>query len=122
MRKKLIDLDDFRGLEVPKNIQDCPYCGDPLWISSIDEWSEGEDGNGPIQVEHIMLDCKSESSMCLKKWEEWNHWHSQMPYVYWMPAEEKVIDWLNQNFDFAQSNRDREMMAKWRKNVLGNAQ
>jgi len=35
-----------------------------------------------------------------KKWEEWFKQHSEMPYVYQMPVDEKVKEHINKKYKF----------------------
>lgn len=117
MTKRLIDLDDFKIIDIPPDVAKCPYCDAALYIGEIDEWSEDEKGN--ITPDHIGIECVTEPSLRSKKWEEWFRQHSDMPYVYWMPMEETVLNWLIDNFEFAQLGNEREKLEKWRKSVLG---
>ncbi len=99
MDKQVIDLDDFPGINVPETVAKCPYCDAPLYICEIDEYSEGEDG--ALVPEHFSLDCTEEPDMADPGWEEFINWHIQMPYVYWLPLEEPVKQWLIKTYEFA---------------------
>ncbi len=118
--KQIYNLSNFWNIEVTEL---CPYCGAPLEITEIDEYSTREDGS--IEVEHFGLECTSEPDMDDNyAWNNWNRRHTNMPYVYWLPTYEAVKKWLNDNFTFIASDpskSDREKLARWVASVKGGA-
>jgi hypothetical protein len=77
---------------VPDGVGKCPYCGGQLDVSSVvGEYLE----EGVWLVDDVHLDCMNEPDIDSEEWVEFNKVHSWMPYVYWLPVQEKVIYWLN---------------------------
>ena len=111
----VFDLDsiDVDPIVIPLDIAVCPYCGGKLYVSEINEYSIGEDGE--IVAEHISLDCSSTPDAIKEPmtWEEWNIWHSQMPYVNWLPLEEPVKAWLNKTYTLVHGDKVKAQWSAW---------
>ena len=109
------DIDNQSLVCVPKTVSKCPYCGDELSIVGVDEWSTGEDG--AIVPEHIELECNSQpeysedADFSIIRWFE--RTHSDMPYVRWLPVEEKVMTWFKNQYNFVRPAHEKELLAKW---------
>jgi hypothetical protein len=86
-------------IDVPEAVAVCPYCGAKLTVT-CDGWVKGEDG--AFQADSISVDCIEEPDMevHLSEWQAWLECHSDMPYVYQLPVDEKIRAWLNANFRF----------------------
>lgn len=84
-------------IEVPEKIAVCPYCGNKL-IAICDEWVECDDLTW--QASSLSVDCLSEPEMeeNIELWKEWFAIHSEMPYVYMLPIEQKILAWVNSQF------------------------
>jgi hypothetical protein len=117
--RKIIDLDNFPGIEVPLEVVRCPKCDAKLIISEIDAWSRGDDGR--IIPEHFGLDCETEPDLDEDEdaWAEFFGWHYSMPYVDWLPLDPVIKAWLVENFDFVESKRELEKLARWTASVKG---
>lgn len=84
---------------VPTDQTKCPYCDKRLFIQSLPSLVLDEEQDEWL-VETIELECEAQpddfdSDEFEALSEAFNAEHSNMPYVYWLPAEEKVIKWLN---------------------------
>ena len=93
---KLEIIDHSKLIEVPPEIAVCPYCNGKLTIDAY-EWSEYEDG---WHLESFFMDCETEPEMGFDDWDDWLDAHSEMPYVYLLPVEEKVREWVNGKYRF----------------------
>lgn len=82
--------------DVPENVQKCPYCDAPL-RATASGWDEDEHGWKAATLE---VDCTEEPDIDSDEWEDHNASHSDMPYVYWLPAEIKVMEWINSQYRF----------------------
>lgn len=76
-------------LDIPQDVAVCPYCGERLW-ATFTAWSLGDQGKW--KADEIDLDCENVNSEDID--------HYLMPYVYQMPIDEKVLDWVNQKYSF----------------------
>lgn len=86
---------------VPRDVAVCPYCDGDL-IAQPTAWTLDDDGTWFASESGI--DCVTEPdlddddvSKC-ERWDEWTDSHSVMPYVYWLPVDLKVVDWLKKNY------------------------
>lgn len=91
-------------VDVPVEVCVCPYCGGKLY-ARFSMWTENDDKTWSCYS--VELDCESEPELdeddpeSLSLWDDWFAGHSQMPYVYWLPACLKVQDWVNERYRFA---------------------
>lgn len=92
---QLIDGDGT--IDVPKDVAVCPYCG-AVVTASFTAWTE--DDNGQWMAAEVGVDCASEPDIDSDEWWEWFHIHSDMPYVYQLPVDTKVLAWVNQHYRF----------------------
>lgn len=81
-------------VDIPHEIATCPYCRNKL-VARCSEWSQCEDLSW--EAESLELDCLSEPDMeeDIEAWNQWVDIHSEMPYVYWLPIENKILLWIN---------------------------
>ena len=90
-------------LDVPVEVAVCPYCGAKLTVQ-FEAWEETEDGSWIASG--FNLECTAEPELTedgestTDAWDEWLNWHTQMPYVYWLPCEQFVADWVNKRYRF----------------------
>jgi hypothetical protein len=86
-------------IEIPEDVAVCPYCGAKLSVSP-ECWEQNEDGSWSLSNGHA--DCAAEPDIAgeEEKWEEWFTVHSQMPYVYQLPVDEKCTAWINERYRF----------------------
>ena len=85
----------FDNCLVPKSIAVCPCCDSGL-ILDCDEWSLDEEINiyWPDDVKpNCLRDRQEIRPICFI--ENKNHIANRMPYVYWLPIEDKCQTWLN---------------------------
>jgi hypothetical protein len=94
-------------IEIPKSVGLCPYCdGEVGLVAECQGWSLESDGTW--SAESIDLSCKNEPELDetsgpqqLDAWDEWLAAHSYMPYVFWLPLQLKVIEWINSKYRFS---------------------
>lgn len=83
-------------INIPRDVAVCPYCEAALSVS-CDTWEEMNDGTW--QAEHIECLCHNEpEEMDSKEWDEWLSVHSDMPYVYQLPVDLRVLAWVNARY------------------------
>ena len=89
-------------LAVPSDIALCPYCQGQLYVG-VEGWEQ--DGDGTWLADCIVLECETEPELPRKGeddiayiYDAWYSTHSESPYVYWLPVENKVKNWLNENY------------------------
>jgi hypothetical protein len=82
-------LDPDARLEIPSTVAVCPYCNGKLW-GNFYSWELNE--RGQWKADEIVLDCEDEETS------EKNH--SEMPYVYQLPVDTKVLAWVNDKHHF----------------------
>jgi hypothetical protein len=107
--------------DIPPDIATCPACGAGL-IAQVTEWYEEDDGRhcGEHGAE---IGCSKEPDIDSEvDWMDWfdSHAHTlNMPYVYWLPEEQKVYAWLETNVRFVSGREEKEKLEKWKKSVEG---
>lgn len=85
-------------IEIPCSVAVCPYCGTKLTIEA-DGWTEDE-ANPDYWIADMPSNvwCETEPDIEDETWEEWFSSHSEMPYIYMLPAQSKIEEWLKQNY------------------------
>lgn len=68
-----------------------PSCMQPI------AWTEENDG---WVAEQLEIDCDNEPDIESDEWDLWMHNHSDMPYVYQLPVNIMVENYINKNFRF----------------------
>ena len=102
-------------LDIPPEVQTCPYCGGKLaasftgWTEAGPSTSSGEPG-GWI-ADEVSLDCETEPEIDSDEWDDWWSSHSEMPYVYMLPACQKVEAWLKEHYRFDLSDSEGDLNA-----------
>jgi len=82
-------------VEVPRDVAVCPYCGSGLFF----EVNEACEENGYWWPDDVSTHCSDEPPIDDDlQWEAFISSHSLMPYVYLLPVENKVRDWVRDNF------------------------
>ena len=84
-------------ITVPADIAICPYCKGEL-TAKAEAWED--DDAGRMLVTSIDLTCENEFAEEDDDYEGGTD-HTYMPYVYWLPVQNMVKDWMNQNIDKA---------------------
>lgn len=85
--------------EIPETIAKCPYCNTKLYVEAH-AWTEENDG---WVAESIEMICETEPDIDSEEWEDWERSHGDMPYVYLLPVQNQVQEWINNNFRFDMS-------------------
>ncbi len=77
---------------------ECPICGNPLLLNA----GEGceQDANGEWIATEIELLCTSEPEFNSPDWDDWYRWHYSMPYVDWLPLEQRVLRAVRKKYFF----------------------
>lgn len=76
----------------------CPYCKGNLTYRCTG-WEQ--DHNGMWMADHLDCECSNEPSMDNEdEWEEWLQQHSKMPYVYQLPVDIQVKEFINKKYRF----------------------
>lgn len=76
----------------------CPYCKADLTYQA-EGW--GQDDNGQWMADSLDVQCHNEPDMeDGEAWEEWLRVHSEMPYVYQLPVDNRVLSWINERYRF----------------------
>lgn len=86
-------------IDIPKDLMVCPYCGKRLVLEDIDQVSQEPDGSWV--ADSIILMCEDEPSFSegsAAAWQRWHEAHSNMPYVYQLPVEQKVLEHINKHY------------------------
>lgn len=107
IKKQLIkDLQQYDNIDgfyiVPENKEFkfkglCPYCQGDLTYR-CNGWEE--DDKGRWVADSFDVECLTEPSIRSKKWQDWMNNHSEMPYVYQLPVDEKVKNLINKHCRF----------------------
>jgi hypothetical protein len=98
---KHLDMKDHT-ISVPPSVAVCPYCGASLTVQ-VEAWTA--DGNDWMATE-CNPECQAEPELdddnpnSIGDWEDFVDVHAYMPYVYWMPVQDKLLQWLNKNYRF----------------------
>ena len=88
------EFDKLLPLKVPAVIAECPICSDVLFIDGVDEWYD-EGGQMRLDPEMgVSLDCATEPDIDDPEWHDWHNGHWSMPYVDWLPVQQRVTRWL----------------------------
>lgn len=68
--------------QIPVSVAVCPYCGEHLSFE-VDEW---ETDTGVPTEAGVHVSCVNQDDAEID--------HYQMPYVYWLPVDRRVYQWL----------------------------
>lgn len=78
----------------------CPICGAGLLLDA-GAGAELDEATGEWIATEIELDCESEPGIDSDEWDEWHRWHYRMPYVDWLPLEQRILSALRRRYHFA---------------------
>lgn len=84
-------------LPVPPEVGKCPYCGGKVFVQ-FDQWSENDDLTW--SASDLAVTCETEPDIDSDEFEEWLESHSEMPYVYMLPLEMRLMKWINERYRF----------------------
>lgn len=98
-------LETNATIAVPIEVAVCPYCGKKL-AASLTEWEQSDDSVWLGIATSIDLDCEGEPDLYegdtnAEAFDEWLAEHTYMPYVYWLPVEVRVRQWINSKYRFS---------------------
>lgn len=77
---------------------ECPICGKPLLLNA----GEGceRDENGEWIATELQLQCTGEPGFDSPDWDDWHRWHYSMPYVDWLPLEQRLLRAVRKKYFF----------------------
>ena len=75
----------------------CPYCKSDL-IYQARAWSKSN--FGMWLADEFDIDCVSMPDFEDSAWRDWFNEHSQYPYIYQMPIDEQVKEFINKRYRF----------------------
>ena len=78
----------------------CPICGAGLLLDA-GKATELDEATGEWIATEINLDCESEPDIDSDEWDEWHRWHYGMPYVDWLPLEQRILRAVRRKYHFA---------------------
>lgn len=82
-------------IPVPGEVAICPICSAKLKVEISGAVENGDDW----EVDEIHLSCTEEPDMDnVQEWRDHMDSHYSMPYVDWLPLEEPVLKWINENY------------------------
>lgn len=83
-----------KPIDVPRKVATCPICDAKIVVDEVHEW-ECESGK-PVG---ISVDCVTRPDIDSEEWPDWfNHHWRNMPYVYWLPVEQRVLQWFQKHY------------------------
>ena len=89
-----IDIRTVLPLRLPTDKLACPICGKTVVVAGVQCWAT-ETG----EMEEVEYDCETEPDLDSDEYEDWFHDHHEyMPYVYWLPYQERLLTWLNETY------------------------
>lgn len=89
-------ISDATEIALPSHFK-CPICGEDIYIEEVDSWIEN--GDGTWSAEAVKIDCTTFPGF--DDHDAFNAYmsgHYRMPYVDWLPVEQMVTEWVNQNY------------------------
>lgn len=90
-----IAYDDKAVILLP---EPCPKCKGKVYLTAVPAMTEGH--NGEWEATEIETECEHEPPIDSDEWEDWHRAHYDMPYFYWLPYHERMIEWLNKRYHF----------------------
>ena len=85
-------------IDVPTDVAVCPYCKAALQVR-CEQWTEQDDGSWA--AENVHAECTAEPDIEDEdEWEDWLKFHSDMPYVYQLPVDTRVEEWVKSHYRF----------------------
>jgi hypothetical protein len=106
LRRKRVLIGRGSMIEIPREIAVCPYCDGTLTVY-FEGWEQNKDGSWSVDMIHT--DCDSEpQDMKSIEWEGWLQQHSDMPYVYQLPVDERIKTWINRRFMFSFEDQEKK--------------
>lgn len=105
LKRKRVLIGPGSLIEVPRKVAVCPYCDGTLTVQ-FEGWTQNEDQSWSVDLIHT--DCDQEpANLGSDEWEGWIRQHSDMPYVYQLPVDERIKAWINKRFKFDIEEKER---------------
>ena len=92
-------LDPDKTIEIPVDVAVCPYCHTKITISP-DGWLKEDDGSWTCDSFNSWCETEPDMEADSDVWEAYLQTHSDMPYVYQLPIDEKITEWLKLHYRF----------------------
>ena len=89
-------------IKIPKEVVICPICGGQVVIE-VHEIEEDYDKTWKCAEYGFTSTCETEPDITDPGYNNWMNHHFQMPYVDWLPVDDKIGDWLINNYRFTPS-------------------
>lgn len=88
--------------EIPETIAVCPYCKQKMY-AQVNGWTEAPfEAEGLWLADNIETTCESEpEDFESDEFSDYVDSHSEMPYVYKLPVDKVIEDYINRNFRFS---------------------
>lgn len=101
----------FSSCLIPKKLDVCPCCDSQL-VADAEGWYEHD--NGFMMPDEVKIDCIRDSQGIRPLCSIENEYHeaNRMPYVYWLPIQEKCQRWVERMLEIYYGIRP--MPLKWR--------
>ena len=82
-------------IPIPLDVAKCPVCGKQLTVNP----------SGWRETGGMAWACDSFETSCPDMDEESHDYSYQMPYVYWLPVDDKIEKWLFENYRFVEGEK-----------------
>ena len=101
---KIVQCEEL--IHIPPWLARCPYCGG-LLVAQPESWIESSKP-GLWVAEFANTQCTTEPTIDeiegdYDDWIEWINQHTVMPYVYWLPVDQRITKWLAHHYRFKES-------------------
>jgi len=79
----------------------CPMCNEGTLLVQFEGWEE-DDNNPDLWngIDLTRVECSNEPDLESVEWDEFQNWHSYMPYVNWLPRITMLEELLNKKYIF----------------------
>jgi hypothetical protein len=88
-----------KPIKIPKEVVTCPICGGQVVIE-VNEIEEDYDKTWKAAEYGFSSTCETEPEGTDPGFNNWMNHHFQTPYVDWLPVDDKIGDWLINNYRF----------------------
>lgn len=89
-------------IRVPVEISKCVSCGAPLYLSG-DGWTLGDHSEWICDSFNMICGSEPKTDDDREAWDIYNDIHAlhfKMPYIYWLPIQEKIRAWMDRSIIF----------------------
>jgi hypothetical protein len=88
-------------IKIPESVAVCPDCEGQITIEA-NAWTQEDNGEWvATSFDSVCVNEPDiEDSEAFAEWEELHHRSYDMPYVYWLPIDIKIENWLKANYRF----------------------